>query len=105
MKLATVKRVYQQINARNFGGVLTMPRILFSRSLDFDAQHSGAVIEFNLRDVTGIAELCELVFHEQCHQYVDDFLQVEDDAHHGHEFVQAYNKFSFGIVTDKDYSK
>ena len=103
MKLATIKRVYQQINNRNFGGVLTMPRILFSRSLDYDAQHSGDIIEFNLRDTKGIAQLSELVYHEQCHQYVDSFLQVEDNTHHGHEFTQTYNKFCSGITTDEDY--
>ena len=105
MKLATVKSTYRKLNARNFGGVLVMPRILFSRSLDFDGQHSGAILEFSLRDVTGLDELRELVYHEQCHQYVDEFLRVEDNAHHGRIFVKTYNKFCNGITTDKDYSR
>jgi hypothetical protein len=104
LKLETVKKIYLALNAKNFGGVLDMPRILFSRSLDFHGQHSGDILEFNLEGIKGYFAVRELVFHEMVHQYVDEFLQLEDTNDHGKIFVKTYNKFCTSNMTlDTDY--
>jgi len=105
MKLATVKRVYGELNALNFGGVLTMPRISFTRCSYVDGCYVGDAMEFNLNDTSGLVELAELVYHEMVHQYIAEFLGIVNWDNHNSTFVKMYNKFSHGIEKDKNYEQ
>lgn len=107
MKLQTVKNIYASLNAKNFGGVLTMPRIGFIRSIHKDGGFNGQEMLFSLvktdYPIRGFEAVTELVYHEMIHQYVDDFLCVVDSHDHGETFKKNYNKFSFGIKKDPNY--
>lgn len=103
MKLNTIKTIYQELNALNFGNVLVMPMILFTRSRDHDGSYDGAFMTFNLADTKGFEAARELVYHEMIHQYVDEFLGIKDTCHHGREFKKNYNRFSFNIAMDRNY--
>ena len=105
MKRNTVIGAYEKLNARNFGGVLNMPRIAMTRCRTVHAQYTGDAIEFNLADTSGIFALYELVFHEMCHQYIAEFLGVENWDNHNSTFVKTYRKFCAGIMTDKEFCK
>ena len=103
MKLATVINIYRKLNDRNFGGVLEQPVIGFTRSSVHHAYFDRASIRVNLIDTKGIDAVTELVYHEMVHQYIDEFLGIKIKDDHGKEFKRQYNKFSFGIVKDKNY--
>ena len=104
MKLATVKRLYRGLNEKNFGGVLFEPVIRFSRTTRLDGFYEPPLMAFNLKDTKGYYAVRELIYHEMVHQYVDEFLGVEDTNHHGVIFKQTYNKFwSDNMVPDLNY--
>lgn len=104
MKLETVKRIYRELNARNFGGVLEEPRIYFCRSNNMDAHYSSRGLGFNLADTKGLFAVRELVYHEMLHQYIDEFLELETLDDHGKEFKKQYNKFlTADFFHDPDY--
>ena len=106
IKLLSVKRAYFKLNSLNFGGVLEQPKFGFSkmRSMDGYYDHDTNMMRFNLVDTKGLDALTELVYHEMIHQYIDQFLELEVSDDHGKEFKKQYNKFCFGVVTDKAYT-
>lgn len=103
MRLLTVKKIYDRLNKKNFGGVLKRPMIKFSRSNDNHGFYAGHYMAFNLVDVKGWKAVTELVYHEMIHQYIDEYLNIKCEDDHGKEFKKQYNKFCFGITGDSDY--
>lgn len=103
MKLATVIKIYDRLNAHNFGGVMNRPVILFSRTKTLDGFYDGMTMQFNLADTKGYVAVTELIYHEMVHQYVQEFLEL-DQVNHGNRFKQEYRKFSFGVTTDVNYA-
>jgi predicted SprT family Zn-dependent metalloprotease len=95
MKLKTVKSIYTNLIAKNFGGVISPAHIRFTRARQIDGYYEGRanIIRFNLDDTKGIDLVTELVFHELCHQYIDQFLHVADYDNHNALFRKTYNKF------------
>ena len=93
IKLASVKQIYRALNRKNFGGVLVEPIILFSRTRKLHAFYDR-IMAFNLAETKGWFAVRELVFHEMCHQYIDEFLQAKDDDDHGRVFKKTYSKFA-----------
>lgn len=88
MKLATIKKEFDRINAEYFKGDLSIPRICNTRSRSTYGQtwadRRNVVMEFNLRAIPEMqVSIDELIFHEMIHQFIDHELELEDDGHHG----------------------
>ncbi len=69
MKLNTVKNIWQELNARNFGGVLDMPRIRWNRHHKHAGKYNGIVL-YVAPDMD-INQTRETVYHEMIHQYIE----------------------------------
>ena len=103
MKLATVKRIWQELNARNFGGVLCAPRIRWNRHHKHAGKFGNGFM-YIARDIC-IVEMRETVYHEMCHQYIDEFLNIDEEPEHNGLFRKTYTKFlSNDIERDADYA-
>ena len=99
MKLATIKYLYAELNARNFGGVLIQPVILVRRWRNALGQfvNSGNApsrIEFNPEHLEGISHARAVIYHEMIHQYLHEFLDVEEKDDHGPIFWKHYTMFA-----------
>lgn len=104
MKLNTVKAIYSKLNNLNFGSVLEMPIIKFTRSKVNHGYYDVQSITVNLADTVGVVAVTELIYHEMIHQYISEFLKLETSDDHGKEFKKQYNKFSFNVSMDEAYS-
>ena len=107
MKHRTIVTMYDQLNARNFGGVLVRPVIRFTR-----ARKTWGHIELCTRqtilsisrEVKGLDFTFELMYHEMIHQYIEEFLYVDVADDHGTLFDKTYRKFlTPDIVPDYQY--
>ena len=99
MKLLTIKNIYRQLNARNFGGVLVEPTILCRRWRNalgqfVDSGNGPSTMEFNPVHLEGLSHARAVVYHEMVHQYLHEFLQVEEENHHGPIFWKHYTMFA-----------
>ena len=99
MKLLTIKGIYRELNARNFGGVLVEPTILFKRWRNalgqfVDSGNSRCTMEFQPEHMEGLSHARAVVYHEMVHQYLHEFLKVEEDNHHGPIFWKHYTMFA-----------
>lgn len=98
MKLRTLKNKYDELNALVFAGVLTRPRMLNTRARHLYASYSieafEALMHFNLKHLRGIWE--KVLYHEMIHQYVEEYLGIEEEDHHGDEFWRNYRIFNPG---------
>ena len=104
MKLRTVIQIYEELNKRNFGDVLEIPCILFSRSRSVDGYYDVNSMAFNLTDVKGFNAVKELIYHEMIHQYIHEFLKLKTVPDHGKEFKKTYCKFhTFDFDFDFNY--
>ena len=98
MKLATIKRIYDELNAAQFANVLTRPYFYATRN---DREYASYVacdplpseIFFHTRAIKGYWAR-SLVYHEMIHQYIEEFLQVTEREHHGPTFWKNYRKFA-----------
>ena len=103
MKLNTIKNIWQELNARNFGGVLAAPRIRWHRHHSEAAKYNGVVI-FVSRGMP-ISETRETLYHEMVHQYIAEFLEIDETPHHNGLFRKTYTKFlTDDIERDSDYA-
>ena len=99
MKLQTLIEIYHAFNAEIFGNVLHSPAFFATRArgeyASYEAGlHGGlSVIWFNSREIKGHWAR-SIVFHEMIHQYLEEFLQVEESDHHGPKFWKEYRKFA-----------
>ena len=97
MKLRTFEKLWHELNSSVFAGVLECPRFLRTRGRwDYASYEWWAykpsiirvgpyVNGHNVRDV---------VYHEMIHQYVEEWLGLEEENHHGEIFWRNYRLFA-----------
>ena len=112
MKLNTFKNLYRKLNAKIFANLLIEPKFFSRRwrvTLGQYYQHSRgrySVIEFQTKE-TPKELLLTVVYHEMIHQYVDEFLGIDEEDDHGEEFQRNYRLFAPpGVkmqITDHDW--
>lgn len=95
MKLQTLINIYTVLNRSIFADVLEPPRFFATRS-DCHAQYDANIpaIEFNTREIKGIRHATAIVYHEMIHQYVEEYLGLEESDHHGPIFWRNYLLFA-----------
>lgn len=98
MKLATLTGIYDEFNRSVFASVLDRPFIRNTRSRGEYAsyvasEYYGSTIYFNAAIIAGHWAR-SIVFHEMVHQYVEEFLELEEDNHHGEIFWRNYRIFA-----------
>lgn len=98
MKLNTIKRLYNKLNADAFSGLLEMPRIEFTRSRISYGIYTGNSLQINPRYAKGEVAL-ETLFHEMTHQFVDEILQATDSSDHGFIFWAWYDRLIPEYIT------
>jgi len=99
LKLVTIKSIYRALNARNFGDVLTMPTILNRRWRDafgqYETNRNGPnLMTFCIAELEGFPHARAVVYHEMVHQYIEEFLGLDEDDHHGPIFWRNYKLFA-----------
>lgn len=99
MKLKTIINIYRDFNARVFASVLREPRILAKRWRNAHAQYvtcnnGPSRLEFNPDGLEGIDHARAVVYHEMVHQYVEEYLKLDEDDHHGPIFWRNYKLFA-----------
>lgn len=98
MKLATIKRVYDELNKAQFAGLLYRPVFFGIRNNREYASYvarpdSLSVMYFNNAAIKGHWAR-SIVYHEMTHQYVEEFLGIDEADHHGPVFWKNYRKFA-----------
>lgn len=101
MKYQTFIRIYDTLNQTVFANLLVRPVIVFTRG-DYHAQFvnathhygRGAYMQFNPADIKGIAHATAIIYHEMIHQYVEEYLELDEDDHHGPIFWRNYKLFA-----------
>jgi hypothetical protein len=102
MKLVTIVNIYNEINANVFANVLQRPPILAKRWRDAHAQFVDGRqrrLEFNLSGIKGMQHARSVVYHEMIHQYVEEYLHLSEDNHHGPIFWRNYKMFAPANIT------
>ena len=113
MKLVTIKRLYDELNATNFRGRLARPTIRLTRNADIHGKVSDAGrgrCTFWIHPFSDNTEraMRATIYHEMVHQYLDYHLGVEDNAHHGDLFWLVYFLFAnrtFDWENPEDYKE
>lgn len=82
MKLQTAIDIATTLENETFHGLIC-ERVHFTRArYNYGhVDHNG--IALNPRNISGIAELTETLYHELVHIFVDDVLETPDDGEHG----------------------
>jgi hypothetical protein len=98
MRHSTFVHIYDTLNRNIFAGLLERPRILFTRN-PCHAQYVSdgynfSEIHFNPTDIRGIKHATAIVYHEMIHQYVEEYLHLHEDNHHGPIFWRNYRIFA-----------
>ena len=98
MKLNTIKRVYDALNETVFAGLLYRPIIWNNRNRHMYAAYEAgitvpSIISVNLRHING-NNVRSIVYHEMIHQYLEEYLNIEEKIHHGPIFWKHYRKFA-----------
>jgi hypothetical protein len=105
MKLRTLISVWEHLNSSVFAGVLTRPRFLVTRNEREYASYQWAekesIIYFNSRHIRGFRHALAIVFHEMVHQYVEEYLGIEEEDHHGDEFWRNHRIFNPGLTMEE----
>jgi len=98
MKLKTLVGIWHELNKTIFANLLTEPKFFAKRWNDSHAQHYATnryvVIEFNPVGIKGFDHATAIVYHEMIHQYIDEYLGLEETEHHGPLFWRNYNIFA-----------
>jgi len=96
MNLRTFKNIWEQLNNEVFSGLLFPPRFYRTRSnYSYATYVAGIDCESDMyyhRDIPGRLGR-STVYHEMIHQYVEEFLGLDEVDHHGPIFLKQYNKF------------
>jgi hypothetical protein len=101
MKLKTCINLYEKLNAEVFNHVLYRPAFRATRArgeyasyeawIDTNTGHNiQGVIYCNLKELDG-SNVYWIIYHEMIHQYIEEFLDVTEDDHHGEIFQRNYN--------------
>ncbi|MHC4266471.1 MAG: hypothetical protein ACYSUK_11140 [Planctomycetota bacterium] len=96
MNLRTLKQIWEQLNDTVFSGVLYPPRFYRTRSRGEYASYVAGIgteseLHFNTTAITGKMAR-SIVYHEMIHQYIEEFLGVEENNHHGELFWYHYDR-------------
>lgn len=97
MKRVTIINIYDELNSSVFANVLKRPPIFNKRWNDAHAQYvdgNKPRMEFNLAGLKGMQHARSVVYHEMVHQYVEEFLNVHEENHHGPIFWRNYKMFA-----------
>ena len=78
---------------------MVQPRILARRWKDALGQfycgpNMESRMEFNPTHITGMGHARSVVYHEMVHQYVEEFLGLDEFNDHGKVFWNNYKKFA-----------
>jgi hypothetical protein len=97
VKLRTLINVWGQLNAEVFAGVLYPPCFYSTRSRNNFAGYAAGIdcesdMYFNLKHILGRLAR-STVYHEMIHQYVEEYLGIEEENDHGPIFLKQYDKF------------
>jgi hypothetical protein len=99
MKLNTARTTYDKFNAEIFSNLLVRPVFRRTRArYEYASYVPGfnvyypSIIFINLNHVNG-NNVRSIIYHEMIHQYVEEFLRVEESDHHGPEFWRNYRLF------------
>lgn len=98
MKLATLKRIYDELNASQFAGLLDRPRFFGIRNNREYASYVAVADDTSIMFYHNAAIkghwARSIVYHEMTHQYVEEFLGIDEADHHGPVFWKNYRKFA-----------
>ena len=99
MKFNTVIIAYQELNARNFGGVLRQRIIVSLRHRGHHAAYvtstnKAPYFTVNQKDFDSVAQMRSAMYHEMTHQYLEEFLGIDEENHHGSVFWKHYRMFA-----------
>ena len=94
MKRQAIIEIWKDLNARTFGGVLTMPRILCTRNDREYASYVEPGIMYFTNKAIRKHWARSIVYHEMTHQYIAEFLGIYDEEGHGRLFWKHYRKFA-----------
>lgn len=98
MKLATIKRLYDELNESQFAGLLCRPMFYGIRNKREYASYVAcdplpSIMFYNHVAIKGFWAR-SIVYHEMTHQYVEEFLGIDEADHHGPIFWKNYRKFA-----------
>lgn len=98
MKLATLIQIWEQLNDSVFSGLLYPPCFYRTRSRGEYASYVAGIgsesqLYFNTDHISGTWAR-SIVYHEMIHQYIEEFLGIEEANHHGSEFWRNYKLFA-----------
>lgn len=98
MKLRTLINIWETLNAEIFADVLDRPFIRNTRSSGeyasyLASEYYGSTLFFNAAIIKGHWAR-SIVYHEMIHQYVEEFLNVSEENHHGEIFWRNYKIFA-----------
>ena len=98
MKLRTAIEMYDELNETAFAGLLYRPLFFDTRNrYTYAAYEAGitvpSAIYVNCRMIFGWLAR-SIIYHEMIHQYVEEYLGVYEDDHHGAEFWRNYRLFA-----------
>jgi hypothetical protein len=90
MKLKTAQQVFDRLNRDTFSGLINT-RLWISRSTRFYGHYNRDGIGLSRVNIRNHTTLCETIYHEIIHVYIDDILEVKDTGEHGLVFWQWYD--------------
>ena len=98
MKRRTLIEIYDEFNSTIFADLLVRPEFRITRARgEYASYQEGlsvpSTIHFNARAIKGHWAR-SIVYHEMIHQYVAEFLGIEEYDHHGPVFWKNYRKFA-----------
>jgi hypothetical protein len=109
MKLTTAKRIYDALNDTVFAGLLYRPLLCGTRNRYTYAAYEAGIgvqsrIYINSREIANCPVNGEsFIYHEMIHQYLEEYLGIEESDHHGPEFWRNYRLFApKGIILFED---
>ena len=98
MKLATLTKVYDELNEAQFAGLLERPYFYGIRNNREYASYVAcdplpSIIYFHAAAIKGFWAR-SIVYHEMVHQYVEEYLGYDEPEEHGPVFWKNYRKFA-----------
>lgn len=90
MKLATIEKIYHDLLDNVFDSCMPPARIFATRSRGvqgtmtvYTQYENYSELHVNLKKIKGIDSARAVVYHEMCHQYVNQYLGVIECEEHG----------------------
>ena len=97
MKLKEIRKIWNELNNTVFANVLYEPKFFDTRNMrdyaQYQAMPAQSEIYFNCKHIRTIWGR-SIVYHEMIHQYIEEYLCIEEKNHHGNIFWKNYKKFA-----------